>query len=288
MKWTSQRAIWLAAWSVAGLCAGPAVIGLARAADKPAAADKSTADAAAAALAAVEPAKPNAPAEPAGMTPLFNGKDLAGWDGDTRLWRVEDGVVVGQTTAENPAKGNTFLIWRAGETKDFEFRCSFRIKTGNSGVQYRSKPRDLKNPQNTWGVAGYQAEIENTPGKVGFVYHEGGPGKGRGYPDKGNYLCQVGDKVEIDAAGKHAVVGSVGDKAAIAKAYKPGDWNDYVIVAKGSRIQQWVNGVQTVDLTDNDEKNKMSAGLLALQIHAGPPMKVEFKDARLKQDDAGK
>lgn len=237
-------------------------------------------------LPAADPAKPNVPAEPTDMARLFKGDTLDGWDGDTRLWRVENGVVTGQTTPEKPAKGNTFLIWKGGDVKDFDLRFSFRIKGGNSGCQYRSKMLEPnpKNPENKWLVGGYQAEIENTPGKVGFIYHEKGPGKARGYEDKGNYLNKVGDKVEVDQTGRAKVVGSLGDKAAIAAAYKSGDWNEYTIIAKGNHIRQYINGVQTADLTDNDETNRMMSGILALQIHQGPPMTIEFKDVRLKQN----
>jgi len=220
---------------------------------------------------AQEPPKPTAPPEK-DLKPLFNGKDLTGWEGHPKLWSFKDGVVRGETTKENVAKGNTFLIWKGGMLEDFELRLSFRIKGGNSGVQYRSKQVESKNPDNMWVVGGYQAEVEDTPGKVGFLYHE----RGRGY------LCNVGDKVEIGADGKPKVVGKLGDKAAIGATYKKGDWNDYVIIAKGNHIQQYLNGIQTVDVTDNDPKGRALSGILALQIHAGPPMLVEFKDVRLK------
>lgn len=220
---------------------------------------------------------PAAPPEPPDMKPLFNGKDLTGWEGDPRLWSWQDGVVRGQTTPENPTKGNTFLIWRGGELTDFELRLSFRITGGNSGVQYRSRQLPSKETaENRWVVAGYQAEVEDTPGKVGFLYHE----KGRGY------LCNVGDKVEIGEDGKPKVVGKLGDRNEIGKTYKKSDWNDYVIIAKGNHIQHFLNGWQTVDLIDNDpnpDKGAALKGVLALQIHAGPPMTVEFKNVRLKE-----
>src|SRR5262249_15486770 len=134
-----------------------------------------------------EAPKPTAPPEPPDMKQLFNGKDLEGWDGDTRLWSFKDGVVRGETTKENPAKGNTFLLWKGGTLGDFELRLTFRIKGGNSGIQYRSKHVEPKEGDaNKWVVSGYQAEVEDTPGKVGFLYHERGPG--RGYPEKKNYL----------------------------------------------------------------------------------------------------
>jgi hypothetical protein len=226
------------------------------------------------ALAADGPS-PAAPAEPADMKPLFNGKDLSDWEGDTRLWTIKDGVIRGETTKEKVAKGNTFLIWRGGELGDFELRLSFKIHNGNSGVQYRSKWLDAKpGDENKWVVSGYQAEVEDTPGKVGFLYHE----KGRGY------INNVGEKVEVGEDGKPKVVGKLGDKDAIGKTYNKTDWNDYVIIAKGNHIQHFLNGYQTVDVTDNDPKGRMLKGILALQIHAGPPMVVEFKNVRLKQN----
>lgn len=216
---------------------------------------------------------PAAPPEPSGMVQLFNGKDLEGWDGDTRLWAFKDGIVHGETTAENVAKGNTFLIWRGGKLENFELRLSFRIDHGNSGVQYRSQQIEGKDPSNRWVISGYQAEVENKPGKVGFLYHE----RGRGY------LCNVGEKVEIGDDGKPKVVGKLGDQAEIGATYKKSDWNDYVIIGEGNHIRHYLNGYQTVDIVDNDPKGSAASGLLALQIHAGPPMFVDFKNVRLKQ-----
>ncbi len=132
-----------------------------------------------------------APDETAGMKSIFNGKDLTGWDGDPRLWSVKDGAIHGETTAENPAKGNTFLIWKDGVTKDFELRLSFRCTaTNNSGIQYRSKHITDGRVRNKWVVRGYQHEIRNElklPSVAGFIYDEGGqarshvPGRREGH-----------------------------------------------------------------------------------------------------------
>ena len=103
-----------------------------------------------------------APPEAAGMKALFNGKDLSGWDGDPRLWSVKDGVIHGETTEANPAKGNTFIIWKEGTTKDFELRLSIRCNaTNNSGIQYRSKHITDGKVSNQWVVRGYQHELRN-------------------------------------------------------------------------------------------------------------------------------
>jgi hypothetical protein len=102
------------------------------------------------------------PAEAADMQVLFNGQDLSGWDGDPKLWSVKDGVIHGETTAENPAQGNTFLIWKGGTLKDFDLRLSFRCSaTNNSGIQYRSKHITDDKVKNKWVVRGYQHELRN-------------------------------------------------------------------------------------------------------------------------------
>jgi hypothetical protein len=206
-----------------------------------------------------------------GFTPIFNGKDLTGWDGNPDLWSAKDGVLHGETTKEKPTKGNTFCIWRGGTVEDFELRLSFRMQTGNSGVQYRSK--DLGN----WVVGGYQAEVANEPGRAGFIYDEKGK-RGR--------MCLVGEKV-VWKDGKKEVVGSVGDYKKIQETFKLGDWNDYRIIARGNHLVQYLNGVQTVDFTDEDEANRTMSGIVAVQIHAGGPMVVEFKNIRLKKFDTG-
>ena len=164
---------------------------------------------------------------------------------------------------------------------DFELRCTVKIDHGNSGIQYRSKQVQGEKLQNNWVVGGYQDEIENTPGKAGFLYHERGPG--RGYPDKANYLCRVGDKVTVGEDGKSQLVTKIGENAELGKLYKKSDWNDYIIIARGNHIQHYINGYLMIDVTDNDPKNRMMEGILALQLHAGQPMVVEFKDLRLKQ-----
>jgi len=225
--------------------------------------------------------KAAAPAPEAGFVSLFNGKDLTGWDGDPRLWSVKDGVIRGQTTEEKKASGNTFCVWRGGKLKDFILKTTFRIAGGNSGIQYRSKE------MRKWRISGYQAEVCNG-GSVGFLYHESGRGS----------LCRVGDFVEVNAAGEGKAekksVGKVADRKALAKAgyYKPNDWNEYTIIAQGNYLRHYLNGWPTVALIDNDRttdpndprdtRGRALEGLLALQIHAGPPMVVEFKDIFLK------
>ncbi len=215
------------------------------------------------------PTPPRMPADDEeGFVSLFNGTDLEGWDGNPDLWSVKDGVIHGETTPEKPTKGNTFLIWRGGEPKNFVLKIEFRIENGNSGIQYRS--REVAK----WVISGYQAEVENKPGKVGFLYHE----KGRGW------LVNVGDVVVIDPEGKKHTVSKVADTKNLVDRgyYKEKDWNEYTIICRGNHVVHLLNGYQTVELIDQDKKGRCMEGLLALQIHAGPPMVVEFRDIRLK------
>jgi hypothetical protein len=211
-----------------------------------------------------------------GFKKVFNGIDLAGWDGNPKLWSVKDGAITGQTTAANPAKGNTFLIWTNGTVGDFELRCSFRLVPGdsqgfaNSGIQYRSKVLDAAN----WVVGGYQADMEAGPTYTGILYEER---MTRGI------MAACGERVVWDKEGKKQVVGSVGNAAEIQGAIRKGDWNNYVIIAKGNHLQQFINGKQTVDVTDDCEAKRAMTGVLALQLHAGPPMMVQFRDIRLKR-----
>lgn len=198
---------------------------------------------------------------------LFNGSDLTGWDGNPKFWSVRDGAITGETTPDNPTKENTFLIWRQGEVGDFELRLQYRIKGGNSGIQYRSK--DLGN----WVSGGYQADIEAGTNYTGILYEE----RGRGI------LALRGEKVTIGADGKKQVTGSVGTAGEIQAAIKKEDWNEYTVIAQGNRLIHKVNGKITVDVTDEQAAKAAKSGILALQVHAGPPMTVQFKEIQLKR-----
>ena len=206
--------------------------------------------------------------------PLFNGKDLTGWEGNPDLWSVQDGVITGRTTAEKPATGNTFLIWKGGDVADFELTFNYKMKPGNaknfvnSGLQFRSKIVDPKN----FVVAGYQADLEYGSTYSGILYEE----QGRGI------LAQRGQKVTI-AQGAEAskpkieVTGETGKSEDIQAAINKDDWNEYHIIVKGNHIQQFINGKATVDVIDETAEGAKK-GILALQLHAGSPMQIQFKE----------
>jgi hypothetical protein len=204
----------------------------------------------------------------AGFVPLFDGKSLEKWDGNPEFWRVENGTLVGQTTAEKPTKGNTFLVWRGGELKDFVLKAEYKIEGGNSGIQYRS----FEVPNEKWVVGGYQADIDAGGTFVGSCYGE----RFRGM------LCVRGQKTVIGEDAKPKVVGEVGDNKELFGKVKADDWNEYTIEGKDFHFVQKINGTVMADLTDDDVKHRKASGVLALQLHAGPPMKISFRNIRLK------
>lgn len=200
-----------------------------------------------------------------GFKPLFNGKDLTGWDGDPKFWTVQDGALTGESTSDNPCTKNTFLIWRQGMLDDFELRLSFRIVNGNSGIQYRSRE------VGQWEVGGYQADIETGPQWMGALYDEHGRGP----------LARRGEKSIIDENGQIETE-QAGNADELFASIHPEEWNTYTVVAQGTHLIQKINGKVMVEVFDNDPKGYRS-GILALQIHSGPPMTVQFKDIRLKR-----
>jgi len=202
-----------------------------------------------------------------GFVAIFDGTTLDGWEGKSEFWSVADGAIVGQTTAENPTKGNTFIFWRQGELDDFELRLSYRITGGNSGIQYRS--RDFGD----FVAGGYQADIDSGTTYSGINYEE----RGRGI------LVTRGKRMEIEADGTKTEGEPIGESDALQEKVKQGDWNDYRIVAEGPRLRHYINGQLMSEVIDHEEGKRAEKGILALQLHAGPPMKVEFKKIRLKR-----
>ncbi len=199
------------------------------------------------ARAAAEANQPAKQKVPKGFVSLFDGKTLTGWKGRETLWKVADGVIVGQTTAEHKLKHNEFL-YAEKEYGDFELLIKFKLRNHNSGVQIRSRVHDA----NEFIVKGYQPDIAESR-YTGILYEEGGRG--------------ILADVKPDEVAKHV---------------NQGDWNQYRIICKGNNIQEFLNDFQTVNYTEN-KADAPTKGVIALQLHAGPPMKVEFKDIFIKQ-----
>ncbi len=218
---------------------------------------------------------------------IFNGVDLSGWEGDPRRWRVEDGLLTGETTAAAPIPHNTFLIYRGAEVGDFELTLDYVIRSdwANSGVQYRSVelPTDAAGVAGHWIVGGAQADIDEPVTYTGILYGE---------RDRG-ILALRGQQVEIGPGGAPKVVGSLGDAADLAtRIGGKNTWNSYRIRVQGNRATHVINGVTMVDVVDRDAvaiepgaKGARMRGIIALQLHAGQPMKIQFRNIRLRTLD---
>lgn len=202
-----------------------------------------------------------------GFKAIFNGENLEGWDGDPRFWSVRDGAVTGQTTEEVPTEGNTFIIWRQGDLDDFVLRFSYRIMSGNSGVQYRSREVE------PWVISGYQADVDSGTAYSGINYEE----RARGF------LSRRGERTRIGPDGEVEVLEQFGDPAELQKKIMKQDWNDYEVIARGNHLVHKINGQVMSEVTDDQEEKRAFSGLLAFQLHAGPPMLVQYRDVRLKR-----
>ncbi len=211
-----------------------------------------------------------------GFKSLFNGKDLTGWKGNPELWTVEDEAITGTTTADKPISGNTFIVWDEGEVADFVLELEYKLTPedeknpgGNSGIQYRSKLID----EEKFIVGGYQADIDLSLTYSGINYEE----RGRGI------LAQRGERVTIAKDGTKSAA-KIGDAAELGKAIKGGEWNQYRIEAKGNTLSHYINDQLMSETIDEQSDKSAEKGILAFQIHTGPPMKIQFKNIRLKAE----
>ncbi|MEO6675443.1 MAG: DUF1080 domain-containing protein [Ginsengibacter sp.] len=205
-----------------------------------------------------------------GFVKIFDGKTLKGWDADTSFWRVENGIIIGQVFPGKPIKTNTFLIYKGGEPADFEFKAEYRISPeGNSGVQYRSE--ELKDIR--YALKGYQADIDGADKYTGQNYEE----RGRGF------LAMRGQKVVLKVNEKPVITGSAGNSDSLKALIKSNDWNEIHIIAKGNKMQHFINRILMSETVDEDTVNRKSSGLLGMQVHVMPKMKVEYRNLLLKK-----
>jgi hypothetical protein len=222
-----------------------------------------------------------------GFVDLFNGKTLEGWEGDSTYWQVENGLLVGEVTPATLLRRNSFLIWRGGTTKDFELKVVYRVsQNGNSGINYRSE--EIKGMR--YALKGYQADLDGAQLYTGSNYEEGGrttlaprgsrvalapvAGGGAG-SDLSTYI-----KNNVWTKAEH--MASLGNPDVLATKIKREDWNEYHLVVRGNRLQHYVNGVLMSEVVDGDSANRKMEGLLGVQVHVGPPMKIEYRSIRLK------
>ncbi|MGP8246715.1 MAG: DUF1080 domain-containing protein [Bryobacteraceae bacterium] len=209
-----------------------------------------------------------------GFAPIFDGKTLDGWEGDPRYWRVEGGALVGEVTPETLLKSNTFIIWRGGSPGDFELKADYRItEGGNSGINYRSVVApDLVTPANRFAMRGYQADIDGRNRYTGQNYEE----KGR------LFLATRGELTHVVGGRKPIVLASLGEPQDLVK-FISADWNSYHLIVRGNVLIHILNGHLMSAVIDDDEAHRAFSGLVGVQVHVGPPMKVEYRNFRLRK-----
>jgi hypothetical protein len=209
----------------------------------------------------------------AGFQTIFDGKSLTGWEGNPTYWRAENGTLVGEITPETVIKSNTFIIWRGGRPKDFDLALEYRITAGgNSGINYRSvQVPDPVTPSNLFAMKGYQFDIDGRRQYSGNNYEE----KGRLFLAlRGQVTRVVGGRVPV-------LVSAFADGAELAKLVTD-DWNSVHIMVRGNVLTHILNGHLMCVVVDDDAPNRPADGLIGMQVHVGPPMKVEYRGIRIK------
>ncbi len=202
-----------------------------------------------------------------GYTSLFNGKDLTGWEGPPDAWWVEAGALTWENTAEDPLDSWPNLIWRGGEPGDFDLFVDFRVSDkANTGVNFRGEERD------NWVIKSYQADITGNGNLTGTIWMNN-PHRPR---------VKRGQHATFDETGEHSVEEFGDPEELLKKAFRPGEWNTIRVVCEGPEMTYYLNGVLISKLTDKSPK-ATNEGKIALQMHQGPPMKVQFKNIYLKE-----
>jgi len=200
------------------------------------------------------------------------------WDGDPKFWRVENGVIVGESTPDKTVGPNTFLIWKGGTPGDFELKVEIKMNSTNSGIQYRSKmlpPNDGQpegTPGHAWRLGGYQMDLDFDNRYPGQLYEEAGRG----------FLAERGTITYISRDGTKGQIGSLENADVLKALFKPGEWNQFHLIARGNTLIHIVNGHVTAVCVDDDVKGRAMAGLIGFQLHAGPPMKLEIRNVAIK------
>jgi len=205
-----------------------------------------------------------------GFEPIFDGVQLGDWEGDPVYWRVEDGKLVGEVTPDTLLERNSWIIWRGGEVEDFELKLEYRVSAeGNSGVGYRCD----EVPGTPYALRGYQADIHGGNDWTGINYEE----RGR------TFLALRGMAVRVPPGERPELRTVFASEADLQRHVKKEDWNMYHIIARGNRLQHFLNGVLMSEVEDDDPVNGRRKGLLGVQVHVGPPMTIEYRNIRLKR-----
>jgi hypothetical protein len=202
--------------------------------------------------------------------PMFDGQSLAGWKGDPKYWRVEGGSMVGEVIPATLLKNNTFIIWDGAAPGDFELKAEYRISDhGNSGINYHSA--DV--PGLPFALTGPQADID-------------GPNKytGQNYEERGRtFNAMRGQITRVRPGQKAEVIGSLGDIKELTAFIHNGEWNEYHLVVRGGTQIHILNGHVMSVVVDDEPSARHPEGKIGVQVHVGPPMKVEYRNLRWRE-----
>lgn len=219
-----------------------------------------------------------------GFISIFDGKTLDGWDGDSTYWRVEQGNLVGEVTPSTIPDRNSFIIWQGDMPSDFELKVEFRVSPeGNSGINYRSEPVEGI----PYALRGYQADLDGANRYTGSNYEERRRTTLASQGER-TVLPPIPDAENLQEHISHnrwtgvVVKDTLGDPDSLDAVINDGGWNQYRIVARGNNLRHYVNGVLMSEVTDNDTVNRRFDGVLGVQVHVGPPMKIEYRNFQLK------
>ena len=209
-----------------------------------------------------------------GFQSIFDGKTLAGWEGIPTYWRAENGVLVGEITPATVIKSNTFIIWRGGSPADFELKLDYRItEAGNSGINYRSVVvPDPVTPENKFAMKGYQFDLD---GRKRY--------DGNNYEEKGRLFLAVRGQISHVVGGRPPIVLSSFATSDELATVPTADWNAAHLIVRGNTATHILNGRLMSITIDDDAPNRKLDGLIGMQVHAGPPMKIEYRNIRLKR-----
>jgi len=208
-----------------------------------------------------------------GFASIFDGKTLAGWEGNPTYWRVENGELVGEITPATIIKSNTFIVYRGARPRDFELKLEYRIsREGNSGINYRSTIiPDPVTPENRFSMRGYQCDLDGRKQYPGNNYEE----KGR------LFLAVRGQMTHVVGGRPPLLTSTIGDTNELAQLVTD-DWNAVHVIARGNVLTHIINNRVMSVVVDDDVANRPVDGLIGVQVHVGPPMKVEYRNIRLK------
>ena len=209
-----------------------------------------------------------------GFQSIFDGKTLAGWEGNTTYWRAENGVLVGEITPATVIKSNTFIVWRGGSPADFELKLDYRItEAGNSGINYRSVVvPDTVTPENKFAMKGYQFDLD---GRKRY--------DGNNYEEKGRLFLAVRGQISHVVGGRPPIVMSSFATSDELATVPTADWNAAHLIVRGNSATHILNGRLMSITVDDDPPNRKLDGLIGMQVHVGPPMTIEYRNIRLKR-----